>query len=320
MRPLLSFKPLASARLDTINNELAAEFASHRQAESKQITTINSSLRVLRRILGLAVEWGIIEIRPTISMLPGERHRETVVTPEQEDLYLVYAPEPLRSIATVLADTGLRPDECYRLRWEDLNWKAGRFGILQVRQGKTSAARRTIPMTPRVRFILEKHWEVAQKPTEGWLWPAPTKAGYVNHSSLKKSHTRAFRLANAAVKKRNEEKGTMEKEIRPWVLYSFRHTFLTRLGQSGCDAWTLARIAGHSSITMSSRYVHPSEDAVISAMYRLSGHKTGHNKKHPDFEPALKLAQTIEEKREVWCARRDSNSRPNASEAFALSS
>jgi hypothetical protein len=29
MRPLLAFKPLASARLDTINNELAAEFASY---------------------------------------------------------------------------------------------------------------------------------------------------------------------------------------------------------------------------------------------------------------------------------------------------
>ena len=34
-----------------------------------------------------------------------------------------------------------------------------------------------------------------------------------------------------------------------------RHTFLTRLGESGCDAWSLARIAGHSNIRMSSRYV-----------------------------------------------------------------
>jgi hypothetical protein len=53
------------------------------------------------------------------------------------------------------------------------------------------------------------------------------------------------------------------------VLYSLRHTFLTRLGQNGCDAWTLARIAGHSSISMSKRYVHPSEDAVLDAIERL---------------------------------------------------
>ena len=165
-----------------------------------------------------------------------------------------------KAIATVLADTGLRPDECYRLRWEDMNWKVGRFGTLQVTHGKTPAARRAIPMSPRVRFILETRWELAQKPSEGWLWPAPTKAGHVDHSSLKKQHARAFRLANAAVRERNKKNRlaelalipsaeqapsctSEEKEIRPWVLYSFRHTFLTRLGESGCDAWTLARIA-----------------------------------------------------------------------------
>jgi len=60
-------------------------------------------------------------------------------------------------------------------------------------------------------------------------------------------------------------------------LYSFRHTFLTRLGEAGCDAWTLARIAGHSSVAISSRYVHPSEDAVLAAMSRLGGHNSGHS-------------------------------------------
>ena len=49
------------------------------------------------------------------------------------------------------------------------------------------------------------------------------------------------------------------------------------LGEWGCDAWTLARIAGHSSIAISSRYVHPSEDEVLSAMSRLGGHNSGHS-------------------------------------------
>ena len=67
------------------------------------------------------------------------------------------------------------------------------------------------------------------------------------------------------------------KSVRSFVLYSLRHTFLTRLGESGCDAWTLARIAGHSSIAMSTRYVHPSEDAVLAAVERLGGHRIGHS-------------------------------------------
>jgi len=48
--------------------------------------------------------------------------------------------------------------------------------------------------------------------------------------------------------------------------------------KSGCDTWTLARIAGHSSIMMSARYVHPSEDAVLVAVERLGGHDFGHVK------------------------------------------
>jgi hypothetical protein len=65
--------------------------------------------------------------------------------------------------------------------------------------------------------------------------------------------------------------------VRLFVLYSLRHTFLTRLGASGCDVWTLARIAGHGSVGISARYVHPSEDAVLSAVEKLGGHKTGHD-------------------------------------------
>ena len=285
-----------------------------------QVSSVNSSLRVLRRALRLAKDWGAIDAAPVISLLPGEVHRERVVTPEEEGAYLDRAPEPLKFIATVLADTGLRPDECYRMRWEELNWNNGKFGTMRVNHGKTAAARRSIPMTPRVRFILETRWEIAKKPLSGWVWPAPTKRGHVDHSSLKKQHARAFRVANAEIKKRNKENETEEALIQPWVLYSFRHTFLTRLGESGCDAWTLARIAGHSSITISSRYVHPSEDAVLNAMSRLGGHNFGHSQKAAQIPGKRELPQLTEGKGEEWCARRDSNSRPNAPEAFALSS
>lgn len=85
-------------------------------------------------------------------------------------------------------------------------------------------------------------------------------------SVIRKQHANTFDTI-AVQAKENEL-----KPIHPFVLYSLRHTFLTRLGKSGCDAWTLARIAGHSSIGVSSQYVHPSEDAVLAAMSRLGGH------------------------------------------------
>jgi len=177
----------------------------------------------------------------------------------------------------------MRPEECFRLRWESIAWVNGRHGTLLVTHGKTAAARRVLPMTPRVRLILEGSWRRSGKPAEGWIWPASTRSGHVEASSLRKQHRAAFvTVANEAAK--DEKKG-----VRPFVLYSLRHTFLTRLGESGCDAWTLARIAGHSSIAISSRYVHPSEDAVFAAMSRLGGHKIGHSESEAEDSTQQRL-------------------------------
>jgi integrase len=255
------YAPLASLRLDKITSEKAADFAAWRKSKGLQVSSVNSSLQVLRRVLRLAMEWGVVEHAPRIKMLPGERHREHVVTPDEEARYLAAAPEPLASVAVVLIDTGLRPDECYRLQWESISWTNGRNGTLLVTHGKTAAARRVLPMTPRVRQVLEAHWKAFECPVEGWVWSAPTASAHFEKSTLKKQHRKALRLSR----------------VRPFVLYSLRHTFLTRLGESGCDAWTLARIAGHSSTAMSTRYVHPSEGAVLAAVERLSGHNFGHS-------------------------------------------
>ena len=53
------------------------------------------------------------------------------------------------------------------------------------------------------------------------------------------------------------------------MLHSLRHTMLTRLGESGVDAFTIMRIAGHSSIVVSQRYIHPTPEAVERAFERL---------------------------------------------------
>ena len=54
---------------------------------------------------------------------------------------------------------------------------------------------------------------------------------------------------------------------------------LTRLGEAGVDAFTIMRIAGHSSITVSQPYVHPSSEAMERAIEKLevlnSGEKRG---------------------------------------------
>jgi hypothetical protein len=106
LRAIQGYKLLADSKLDEITGETLADFAAHRQTKGLQVSTINSSLRVLRRVLRLAVEWGALESMPRVKLLPGERHRERVVTHEEEAKYLAAAPEPVGSIAAILTDYG----------------------------------------------------------------------------------------------------------------------------------------------------------------------------------------------------------------------
>jgi integrase len=254
-------KTLANLKLNEIGPELVAEYASERERDGLQISSVNSCLRGLRRILRLAVEWDVLEASPKVKFLSGEHRRERVISPNEEGLYLAAALPLLHDVSLVLFDTGMRPEECHSLRWENINWDGGRNGVLLITRGKTKAARRVLPLSPRVRTVLENRWKVAEKPDEGWVWPAETKDEHINHDSLKLQHRKALKAA----------------KLRPFEVYSIRHTFLTRLGESGCDVWTLARIAGHSNISISQRYVHPSEDAVLNALSRLTGHNSRHS-------------------------------------------
>ena len=68
-----------SRRLDGITSEHAADYAAYLQTKGWQPSSVNSSLRVLRRALRLAVEWGITPSSPKIKLLRGEHHREHVV-------------------------------------------------------------------------------------------------------------------------------------------------------------------------------------------------------------------------------------------------
>ena len=145
--------------------------------------------------------------------------------------------------ATIQFDTGFRPEETMRFRWENIMWNMGRNGAIRNLFGKTAAARRVLPMSPRVRAILEARYKKAGKPSDGWVFPAKTKCGHINGSSIDRQHARAFANIEEYVAKHGG------KPVEPFVMYSARHTFLTRLGCSRgpngealCDVWTLARV------------------------------------------------------------------------------
>jgi hypothetical protein len=91
--------------------------------------------------------------------------------------------------------------------------------------------------------------------------PPQDSCGHVGPNSIYGQHLNALR----------------DSSVCPFVLYSLRHTLLTRLGESGCDSWTLDRIAGHSSVAISACDVHPNETQSVSAKI-CAGRRTARNR------------------------------------------
>jgi len=283
IKTLIDYAPLANCALDEITADKIAGFIAKLRGAELAVASINRRLEVLRRMLKLAVEWGKVDkLLPRVEMLPGENHRERVLTTEEETRYLNAAstvgdnildahrralegiratergeepieprdPFLLRDATTILIDCGLRPEECFRLRWEQV-----RDGAAHIPFGKTENARRTIPLTERAAAILETRREASEGE---WVFPAPTRSGHIEKSSLKKQHPKACTLAKVA----------------EFPLYTFRHTCLTRWA-AHMDPYTLGYLAGHSDFSTTRRYVHPQVQTVKEAIERARTRQPG---------------------------------------------
>lgn len=268
VKSLLAYGKLALEPIDAITGERIAAYIAKRQGEELEISSINRELQVLRRMFFLAVEWGAVEkALPKVRMLSGEKHRDRVLTQAEELLYLSNAAPLLRDVATILLDCGLRPEECFRLQWSNV-----RDGLIEIQYGKTDNARRQIPTSQRVAAIVEMRQATGKGTT--WLFPAPTKSGHIEPSSIKKQHARAIKG------------GTPEQQaVEPFQLYTLRHTCLTRWAPH-MDPFTLAYLAGHRDMAITKRYVHPQADTVRAATDRarevLGGHNSGHREQKVD--------------------------------------
>jgi integrase len=157
-----------------------------------------------------------------VKFLDEDNEQTRVLNAEEEKLYLLAASQPLQDIATIMIETGMRPEEVYRIHRENVHLKEG---YLFNPYGKTKAARRKIPLNgPACEVILKRLDEI-----EGaYLFPGrSTDTAIVKVNA---AHT-------AAVKR---------CQVAPFRLYDLRHTWATRMAQAGVDLVTLAAMLGHS--------------------------------------------------------------------------
>jgi hypothetical protein len=98
-----------------------------------------------------------------------------------------------------------------------------------------------------------------------WVSPGESGERPILGTSLAHAHIKVCRPI-ATVGKKAKRQYIFPKDF---VLHSLRHTCLTRLGEASADAFTIMRLAGHSSVTVSQRYVHPTPESMERAFDRL---------------------------------------------------
>jgi integrase len=249
---------LGQRTLDMITSAEVERFKIARSRERRKFATdgrhvtpaaVNRDLAVLRILFNLAIRLNKARTNPVagVKLLPEHNLRMRVVSPEEESAYLTAASQPLRDVATIILETGMRPGEVFHLRREDVNLE---IGFVQIPWGKTLFARRAIPLTKRAQTVLSCRLSGA---TTGWLFPSrcdPTHPiGW-----LRKAHIEALK----------------QSAINPFFrLYDLRHTCLTRMAMAGVDLPTLRELAGHANIQMTMRYVHPTPEHKRAAIQKL---------------------------------------------------
>ena len=275
VRILLRYLPLASAKLTAIDKEVVAKYAEKRRSarrtgvkrgkdgvthtvidRSVTTTALNHEIGTIRRVLNMAEEWGVIEHVPKIRLSGSGKQTERILSHEEEAAYLGNAPQPLHDFALICIDTGMRPGEILRLRWEDavLPTKTDPVGYLQVVEGKTRNAKRTIMMTDRVAELMARRSHESNGAGSGFVLEGSEAGKPVAYAAIDSQHDRLV--------KKIELNGRFR-------LYDLRHTALTRLAESDADAFAIQRIAGHSDIRITSRYVHPTPEHIQKAFKRL---------------------------------------------------
>ena len=216
---------------------------------------VNQALRTLRRLLGKAAEWKVIAVAPTVKLMK-EVGREMTIDPETEAKLLAVAKQPLKDVLVLIQDTGMRPEEVFRIRIENI---LSSQRLIFNPNGKTKAARRHVPISERMLELLSIR--CSNRP-EGWLFPSRrAECGHLT------TVAKQFRDART--------KAGLPESL---VLYCARHTFGTAAYGATGNLAMVMKVMGHTDVRTAMRYQHPVLDSVREAIDRRNlRHKPRHN-------------------------------------------
>jgi integrase len=263
-------------RLDEISKPLIEDFKARRSEERRRNNSrredapqlavsgvsVNRALTTLKLLFGHAMDHDVlVGSNPCRGVKYfAEPQRQRILSFDEQKRYLEHANETLRDIATLMTEMGFRPQDLMTLETRNVDlsnkvldlWPLSAAGEIP-KHGKTPSARRTVPITPAMVPILKRRMARAEKLETCWLFPSG-RDPQRHITTVRKQHDAAIEAAGISGRVR---------------LYDLRHTGLTRLHEAGVPEITLMRIAGHTSLQMTSRYVRTSGENLQDAARKL---------------------------------------------------
>jgi integrase len=213
-------------------------------------STKNMRLRVLRRCLLLAVEWGILDKAPRFKMLKLAHKTPRFFSQDEAAKLLDVALPQWRELLLIALRTGLRIGELRGLRWSDIDLIRRTVHVQRTSSGKAkfkamgttkSNRARMVPLSPDATAALAALKSPKAHP-DSLVWPGRTKREARSEAGCDNAIKRMLKLA-----------GIQERGLG-W--HTCRHTFASWLAIRGVSLRVIQELLGHSSITVTEIYAH----------------------------------------------------------------
>ena len=248
-----------------------------------KIATIDNIHTVLHQVLNLAVEDEFIRTNPSDNVLRELKQshsfltvKRTALTKAEEALFLDFLRRNHQyhhwyPVFAVMDGTGMRVGETTGLRWCDVNFDTNMIDVnhtllyynhrddkgcyFSVNTPKTEAGRRTIPMSKVVREAFLEEREIQRElgisckvSVDGYTdFIFVNRFGNVQHQgSLNKALRRIMRDCNDEILINEPEDPVL---LPRFSCHTLRHTFTTRMVESGMNVKVVQDILGHADIT-----------------------------------------------------------------------
>lgn len=236
--------------------------AVSKRKQSFKLSSLNKELTILSRAFRLAVEGGLVRQNPVrlVKFFDEEAAPFRVLEREEESrLWKALGTSPwyLLPFARLALLTGMRAGELLNLQVSDVDFRRSLVFIRNPKWKQDARKSEGLPVSAEALGILR---ELCQKAKGGrlfWYEDNERTPLVCVVSNLFRRHVSKAGLAG----------------LKP---HSLRHTFGTRLGEAGCDAYEIRKLMGHSSITTTQVYVHPRAPRLREAVEAVSSRR-GHS-------------------------------------------